>query len=169
MSLMSDIAPTFVSVAFGQLRYRTVLVLLTLAVLNGWLVVSFIPFFVYAAFIHAGGALGETTRWIVGGSTSLMSLALTYRSRGWITRKAKKEATPDPVRFWSGRQIIDTSKEIVASFAEMMFGLFMLVIVLLICAVALLACYFLFEVMSVPVAILLGAIIIALAIIAACS
>jgi len=166
---MSTRAPSILAVALGQVRYRLALAVIGFGVFMGWLLACALPLCLYASYFDNGVGIGETTRWVITTSFFVIIAGLTYRCRGWIIRKALEQAPPQPIRFWTGK---DVFKAGFASIQLALVGLASLVgllIVVIVAALLVYGGYLLITMLSVPMAILIGAIIIALAILIAAS
>jgi hypothetical protein len=162
---MSTRAPSVIAAALGQIRYRLALAVIGFSVFTSWFVACAIPLCVYASYFDAGGRLTETEFWALMAVTA----GLTYRWRGWIIRKALEEASPEPVSIWTGKDVVNTGLAVIAlalgSVASIIGG----VIVLTVAAFLVYGGYLLLTMLSLPMAILIGAIIIAVAILIAAS
>jgi hypothetical protein len=163
---MGTRASSILATALGQIRYRFALAIIGFGVFMGALLACLIPLAVCASYFDKGGAASETFRWTLTGSTFLVALGLTYRCRKWIIRQALEEASPEP---------IDVAKAGLAM-VHSGFGLVGLLIAVIgtalaLVVAALLVCvgYLLLTMLSLPVAILIGAAIIALAVLVAAS
>jgi hypothetical protein len=166
---MSTRAPSILAVAIGQIRYRLALAVISFGVFFGGLVACMIPLCVYASFFDAGGVLSETFRWALTGSVSLIAVGLTYHSRRWIIRKALEEASPQPVRICTGEDVVNAGLAVIHLGLVGLAGLVGLLVVAIVAVLLVYGGYLLLTMLSLPMAILIGAIIIALAILIAAS
>ena len=166
---MSTRAPSSLAIALGQIRYRFALAVIGFGVFFGGLVACAVPLCIYASYFDAGGPSSKTFGWALAGSIMLIPTALTYRCRGWIIRKASEEASPEPVRIWTGKDVVNAG---IAGTALALGSVASIIGVIIVAAVAALLVYggyLLLTMLSLPMAILIGAIIIALAILIAAS
>lgn len=158
-------APSILALALGQIRYRFALALIGFAAFAGWFIACVIPLCVYASNFQAGGHLSELEFWAL----MVVTTGLTYRCRGWVIRKALEEASPEAVKIWTGKDVANTRLAVTA----LALGSVALIIgVIIVAAVAALLIYgghLLLTILSLPMAILIGAIIIAVAILIAAS
>lgn len=160
---MSTREPSSLAVALGQIRYRLALSIIGFGVFAGCVIACAIPLCVYASYFDERGTISESIGSAIAACIPLIAGGLTYRWRGWIVRKALEDAPPEPVRFWTGGDIVDATIDTIG----LVFGLVGSVIVLTVAALLLYGGYLLFTTPSVSVAILIGAMIIALAILLA--
>lgn len=161
---MGTRAPSIFAAALGQIRYRLALAVIGFGLFIGWLLACAIPLCVYGSYFDVGGPIGETFRWAITGSVCLIAVGLTYHCRSWIVRKALEEASPEPV------DVVGAALALIQS-AFGVVGLLLAVVVtavsLIIAAILVYGGYLLVTMLSVPAAILIGAIIIALSVLIA--
>jgi hypothetical protein len=163
---MSSHAPSILAIALGRIRYRLALAVIGFGVFFGGLLACFIPLCVYASYFDGGGA-SETFQWALMGSISLIAVGLTYHSRRWIVRKALTEASPEPVKIWTGEEIVNAGLAAIKLALVGIAGLAGLLIAVIVAALLVYGAYLLLTTLSVPMAILIGAIIIALTVLVA--
>ena len=169
---MSSHAPSTLAAALGQIRYRLALAVIGFGVFMGGLLACLIPLCVYASYFDDGGALSETFRWALTGSMSLIAVGLTYHYRGWIIRKALQEASPEPVKIWTRGDILNVGLAAIRSAlgpVGLLIGVIVTIVVVIVAALLVYSAYLLFTMLSVPAAILIGAVIIALAVLVTAS
>lgn len=154
--------PSILSTTLGRIRYRLALGVIGFGVYFGALLACAIPLCVYASYFDTGGALSEPLRWAISLSLLCIPMAVTYRFRAWIVQKAVTDVPPEPVRFWTGKQMGEAASEL----GGLVVGLAGLVIGLIVLAALAYGGYLILTVLTVPIAILVGAIIIALAVLA---
>lgn len=160
---MSSSAPSTFATTLGTLRYRLALAAICFGVFSGWLLACTTPLFVYAALFDSGGAIPDSLRWALSLAIFAISAALTYRCRRWIARKALEEAPREPVRIWSAREVVTGGLRVTG----VALGVAGLLVTLTAAALFGYGGYLLLGTLSLPIAIVIGAIIIAFAIVAA--
>jgi hypothetical protein len=157
---MGTRAPSILAAALGQFRYRFALAVIGFGVFMGALLACLIPLAICASYFSGAGA-SEPVRWTLTGSTFLVAVGVTYRCRKWIIRKALEEASPDPV------DVVKAGVAVVQSafgLAGLLLAVIGTVITLIVAALLIYGGYLLLTMLSVPVAILIGAAIIASAV-----
>lgn len=157
---MSTRPPSIISTAFGQIRYRLAVGVIGFGVYFGAVLACMVPFCLYLSYFDPNGTPSETFRWIVLAYFVCVPIAATYRFREWIVQKAVADVPPEPVKFWTGKQIGEAAAEL----GELVVGFAGLIIGLIVLAALAYGGYLLLTVLTVPIAILVGAIIIALAV-----
>jgi hypothetical protein len=168
---MSTRATSLLSAALGQIRYRLALAVIGFGVFMGGLLVCILPLSFYVSYFE-DGAISETFGRALTGCISLIPVGLTYHYRGWIIRKALEEAPPEPVRIWTGEDVVHAGFAVIKSafgLAGLLIALVVTLVFMIVAALLVYGGYLLLTMLSVPMAVLIGAIIIALAILIAAS
>ena len=156
----------------APIRYRVAMAVIGFGVFMGGLLALLIPLIVFSSYSHRSGVLTETFRWALTGGIALIAVGFTYHRRGWIIRKALEEAPPEPVRMWTARDIAKTGLAGIQSafgIVGLLVALIATVVVMIVAALFVYGGYLLLTMLSVPIAIMIGAGIIALAILVAAS
>lgn len=165
---MSTRPPSTLSTAFGQIRYRLALGVIGFGVYFGALVACLIPFGVFEAYFDTGGTPSVLSAWVIGAYFLCVPLAVLYRFRGWIIKQAVIGTAAKPVdetmvplstREKAG-EVAGALWELVAGLANLLLGLIALAVLTALAYGG----YLLLTMLTIPMAILVGAIIIALAV-----
>lgn len=166
---MSTRASSFLGAALGQIRYRFALGVIGFGVFFGWLLACAIPLCIYASYSDVGGTISDAPRWTLTGVITLITAVLTYRCRDWIVRKASEEAPPEPVSGMdfrnAGVAVVRVASTLIGSLVAVIGTL----VALMVAGFLVYGGYLLLTMLSEPMAILIGAIIIALAVLGAAS
>ena len=159
--------PILLGIAVGHIRYRFALAVIGFGVFFGWLLACVIPLCVCASYFDLGGPLSEASKWTLTGTITLTAAALTYRCRKWIVRKASEEAPPEPVSATDGATVAIALIQMSLTVLGSLLAVIATLIGLIIAGLLAYGAYLLLTMLSVPIAILIGAIIIAVAVLAA--
>lgn len=170
---MSTRPPSIFSTALREIEYRLALGVIGFGVYFGTLLACLIPFGVFEAYFDTGGTPSVLSAWVTGAYFICVPLAVLYRFRGWIIKQAVIGTAPKPVdetmvplsaREKAG-EVAGALWELVAGLASLLLGL----IALAVLAVLAYGGYLLLTMLTISMAILVGAIIIALAVLALAS
>ncbi|WP_162814859.1 hypothetical protein [Erythrobacter aureus] len=162
---MEDSDPTAFEAALGYLRHRVAIAVIGFGVYFGWLVASLILLTVLFSYSNTLQSMDVALRRAIFGSIFLLAAALTYRCRGIALRAAAREGPDKPLRMWKR----DTVDQMGRDAARILFGLISFFVGAALLLALGYAGYFLITAVSTPIAILIGAIIIAFAIVVAAS